>query len=225
MATPYDSAIKSEGILRYLLAQLAAEDAAQRSGLRSGIGALIGDYGAVPGGYQDTYGILSPEVRALAANNPFSTLKQLDRQRGQQRGNLKQQLAARGAIQSGEYALGENDIGYQYGLQNYNALRDLMSQIAQAEGGYASGARDRLTQQGQLYQDAVGRLREAGISPTPAVAGTDRGLGVYRDPNGALTYKAPPRRPRLAAIGRATRRVVRPKSYATMTPNGFGGGY
>jgi len=170
----YQRIIRGEGILGSDLANITAEDQAQRSGLRSHLGSLFGDYGAVPEGYADKLGVLTPEVRDLAGRNQFSTLKQLDRTRKTARGGLRARLAARGAMVSGENALGEGEIGYQHGLANYGALRDLMGQVGSAESGYADDVRKRFGDQTAAYTDAQGRLLESGFSP-PAAAGAAPG--------------------------------------------------
>ena len=165
---PYGNAITSEGILQYTLAQLAAQDAADRSRLGGYVGGLIGDYGAVPGGYQDKYGSVTPEVRALAEKNPYSFIKQNERQTKQATGNMMAQRAARGVVQSGGTAAQAGEIGYQSGLANYQALRGLLGDISGAESNYADAARGRFDQQAGAYGDTVGRLLEGGFSPVGA---------------------------------------------------------
>lgn len=177
---PYKTLLTSEGELQYDLARLRAQDAAQRAAMRNQIAALQADYNG--------------------EGNPYSTVAQLKRQRDSARGNLRAQLAARGAIQSGEYALGEGEIGYDYGLQNYNAARGLSQQIAQLQSQYANDAYGRLGESEGLYGDALDRLRGSGFtpqkvsSPRRSIYGKDYGLGYYRDNQGRLTYKAPRRR-------------------------------
>lgn len=194
----YQKIINGEGILSSDLAQLTGEDQAQRAGLRSTLGSLFGDYGAVPAGYQDSLGVLTPEVRDMAGRNQFSILNQLDRKRKQARGGLRARLAARGAMVSGENALGEGEIGYQHGLANYGALRDLMQQVGSAESGYANDVRDRFGRQATAYQDATGRLLDSGFRPPaasgriPGAAGGTAAVPVGQvDPRSGFTV-APP---------------------------------
>lgn len=167
MASPYGNAITSEGILQHLLAQLAAQDVAERSGMGAGIGALIGDYGAVPQGFQDKYGFVTPEIRQMAASNPFSFIKQSERARKRALGSMVANRAARGVVQSGGTALQAGDIEYDSGLKNYGALRDISSQIGSMYSDYAGNVRDRFNQQAEGLTDTVGRQLEAGFSPVP----------------------------------------------------------
>lgn len=171
MASTYGNAIGSEGILQSLLADLAAQDAADRSNLTGSIGRLVGDYGAVPAGYADRFGALTPQVRGLAESNPFSFMKQSQRNLKQRLGAMRANRAGRGVIRSGGTALQSGDINYNAGLEQYTALRSLLDSIGGLESGYADSARQRLGQMEGAYGDAVGRLLEAGFTPGAGAGG------------------------------------------------------
>jgi hypothetical protein len=173
---PYAGAIGSEGTLQSQLAQLSAQDIADRSGLTSSIGRAVGDYGAVPAGYQDAYGALSPEIRRIAESNPFSFLAQENRGVGQQIGAMKANRAARGVIQGGGTALATGNINYDSGLRKYTGLRNLLDTIGGAESTYANSVRSRYGDQAGAYGDAISRLLGAGFSPGGA-GGAPGGAG------------------------------------------------
>lgn len=167
MPSPYEAYIQQlmgEGIAASDLAQLGADDLAQRSRAKAAIAAIFGDLGIVPGGFKDPFGA-AEAGGALAARNPFSTMKQLARQREKARGNLYASRAARGVVMSGGTALGEEDIGYNSGLQQYQAIRDAMSQVGDISSQYADDQRGRLNQYPGIYEGAQDRLMEAGYFP------------------------------------------------------------
>jgi hypothetical protein len=138
------------------------------------IGGLIGDYGAVPQGFQDKYGLVTPEMREMSARNPFSFVKQNERKRKRSLGSMYGNRADRGVIQSGGTALQAGDIEYDSGLANYSALRDISSNIGSLYSGYADNVRGRFDQQSEGYGDAVNRLLDAGFSPQRPVVGPGR---------------------------------------------------
>lgn len=196
MASPYGNAITSEGILQHLLAQLAAQDAADRSRMGGAIGGLIGDYGAVPQGFQDKYGFVTPEIRQMAASNPFSFIAQSERGRKRALGSMKGNRADRGVIQSGGTALQAGDIEYNNGLQNYGALRELTGNIGSMYSDYADSVRGRFDQQAQGYTDAMGRQLEAGFSPVvkPSVTAAAKAAVARRRPKrpkAGVAYRSP----------------------------------
>lgn len=197
MASPYGNAITSEGILQHLLAQLAAQDAAERSRMGGAIGGLIGDYGAVPQGFQDKYGFVTPHIEQMAASNPFSFIAQSERGRKRALGSMKGNRVGRGVIQSGGTALQAGEIEYNNGLQNYGALRELTGNIGSMYQDYADSVRGRFDQQAQGYTDAMGRQLEAGFSPAavkPSVtAAAKAAVAARRRPKAGVPYRAPRR--------------------------------
>lgn len=165
--SPYEAYIQQlmgEGIAVSDLAQLKADDLAQRSRAKAAISALFGDLGVVPGGFKDPFGA-AEAGGALAARNPFSTMKQIARQREKARGSLYANRAARGVVMSGGTALGEDDIGFNTGLQQYQAIRDAMSQVGDISSQYADDQRQRLGQYPGIYEGAQDRLMQAGYFP------------------------------------------------------------
>lgn len=169
---PYSNVLDSEGILRWYLAQLTAQDAASKAEMDAAIAGLQGDYNG--------------------SGNPFSQVAQMQRALKERRGGMRANRAARGVIQSGGTALAEGDIGYNYGLQQYQAARALSQQIAGLQSQYAQGSRDRFGQIPGLYEDAIGRLQQAKFRPGPVRPPGPAPYGYYRDKLGRLTPKGKP---------------------------------
>lgn len=185
----YRKTLEGEGIAQSELAQLQAEDAAQRARLRAAIAAIFGDLGYVPGNYADPFGA-AQAGGALAKANPFSTLAQILRQREKTTGDMIANRAARGVVQSGGTGLAQQDIGYDTGLQQYQALRDALEKIGSLSSDYADQARDRFSKYPGIYEDAQGRLLDAGFYPNGSKVGSGRppaGGGAAGSPGGVPT--------------------------------------
>lgn len=166
-AGAYQDQIQNEGIYTAQAGQLQAEDFASAAQRRAQIRNLIAQYGGAPAGFTDKFGDIDAATLALAGKNPYSTIATLDRNQKQDTGSMVAQLAARGVVQSGENALKRQEIGYQRGRDEYDAINELMGSIGGLEGEYASGVRGRAGQQADYASQAMDRLVESGFRPTP----------------------------------------------------------
>lgn len=168
-AQTYQDLISGEPIGAYERGQLEAQNAAAAAQRAAAVKDAITRYGGLPPGFQDPYGDLAG-LGNIPQNNAYSTLSQLTREFTHQRGNLNADLAARGVLSSGEKTLGDQEIGYQEGMARQNALDQLLQQIGGIDTQYAQGAADRAQQLSQIYNDAMQRLIDAGISPQQAAS-------------------------------------------------------
>src|SRR5215471_703977 len=122
----------------YKAAQVAAQADEGNAMLqrRGDIRQALIQYGGPLTGWTDTYGDIDQTTRDLAAANQFSTLAGLARQNTQSNLQLRQSLAARGALQSGELGYGLDQLNTQYGQQRYDAGNALGQQLNQSVNAY-----------------------------------------------------------------------------------------
>jgi hypothetical protein len=158
--------------------------------------ALAIGYGGLPAGVTDPYGDLSPDIMAQAAGNDQSTIAQMQRSYDQQNAAMQNQLAARGALHSGDLVQGQQALDAQYQTDQYNAAQAFIAALSGQGGilpGYAqdvtnawSGQTDALTQaiqdQEALFPSGAGG-QTASLIPGSQ---TDYGQPVYQGPDGAL---------------------------------------
>lgn len=129
---------------------LAAQQAAEQAQLMQAIQNAIVRFGEIPEGY--THQALTPEVQALAQQNTDAGLSLVARLNQQnqlgQRGILND-LAARGALQSGEtgYQLGQLGLGYRQ--QQYDARQELLDYLNGVQSAFAQNQLGREYQLGQ----------------------------------------------------------------------------
>ena len=76
-------------------------------------------YGRLPAGFKDTYGDIDQATLDAAKNNQYSTLAQLQRNYQQSVEAFKRALAARGALQSGDYNHGSDQLATGYSQQPF----------------------------------------------------------------------------------------------------------
>jgi hypothetical protein len=145
------------------LGSLQGSSAATR---QAAIRALALQYGGLPSGMSDVYGDLTPGIEAQAAANPESTVGQLNLQNQAAQQQMLQQLAARGALHSGDLAYGAQDLAQQYAQartdaanafgQNYNAAVDAYTQgLGNYQAGYGSMLGGVETTQAGLHPDTA----------------------------------------------------------------------
>lgn len=144
----YGQTLQNEGIYQADSANLKAQDIADQARRDAAIKAL--------------------QFRYNDPNNPFSEVAQLDRARGFSRGNMAADRTARGVLASGGTKLAEQNIGYDYSKQMYDAQNSMNEQIGSLDQNYADASRGRFDQQQQYLSDAQARLIAAGISPSAA---------------------------------------------------------
>jgi len=168
-------------------ADQARTDAGTRR--RAAIQALALQYGGIPTGYADTYGDLSASDLALDAANPQSQLNRLKASYATQQQQLSTSLAARGALHSGDYVYGQDQLANQYATNLGDAATAFLGGIGQ--GGMAGAADDYLqaynaayADQGTQINDAINRLEQ--LYPT---TGTDTTATL--DPDWSTKYSTP----------------------------------
>lgn len=173
--------------LKNALSSAGISDAAH---LRGAIQQALIQFGAVPNLPTDvlqTTGLDTAGTQALADNNPFSTLKQLQQSYQDQTDSAKNQLAARGILSSGEtgYQLGR--LGQQQGQAQYNATNSLLGNIGSLNDQYVQG-RQAAAQQlatGAFTAEQNAAAANAGAPSGSGVTATwDPSTGLYKDPNG-----------------------------------------
>jgi len=121
-----------------------------------------GSEGAVPGGASSgfdlgAYGeVLTPEVLAQAASNPFSMRAQLQQQRVGAMRDLTNELAARGMVRSGAAQTGGNQIRNTYNQQSSQALQQLLGtlqgNLTQSAGAELQQRNDWLAKKAAIAQ-------------------------------------------------------------------------
>jgi len=171
----YDGMIKGEGIYGQQNANSSAAGIADLARAKAAASALIAQYGGLPGGISDPFGIIDAGAGAAGANNPYSTLAQIDRSSKSNQANLVAERAARGTLPSGGTKLGLEDIGYQTGLAKTNAAQQFLSQINEIISGYTDAERQRQMDQQGYITDAAGRLIDAGFAPGSGQSGQTGG--------------------------------------------------
>src|SRR5262252_10276309 len=168
-------------------ADTARTDAGTRR--RAAIQALALQYGGIPTGYTDEYGDFDPTELALDAANPQSQLNRLKASYETQQQQLSTSLAARGALHSGDYVYGQDQLANQYATNLGDAATAFLGGIGQ--GGMAGAADDYLqaynaayADQGTQINDAINRLEQ--LYPT---TGTDTTATL--DPDWSTKYSTP----------------------------------
>jgi hypothetical protein len=192
-APDYASIFANDPILKQLQANLAAQgisDAASRASARQQ--ALI-QFGEVPNfaqsatdlGLGDSFNTdINPSIAALANQNTAagtSTYANLNHAYQTQVRQIKQALAAKGLLSSGEtgYELGNAQHTYNQGL--YDDTNKLLSYLTGVQQSYNTAQQNA---QSQLYQgsnDAYNRAvaeAQAGTLPTPPPAAGSGGSGT-----------------------------------------------
>lgn len=139
--------------------------------------------GLSPAALKMLEGDINPNTAGLASKNEFSTEKELQRQEDQAMHALRNQLAARGAISSGENAYQTGNQEHAYEGAQQNALLQLLGAITGAQQTYAQNQRE---EQGQLTQGlAQAEAQNAGLPQYQGVSLTyNPGQGKYVGPSG-----------------------------------------
>lgn len=134
---------------------LAAQQAAEQAQLQQAIQNAIIRFGEAPEGY--THETLTPEILALAQQNTdagLSLVARLNQQRDLGQRGILNDLAARGALQSGEtgYQLGQLGLGYKQ--QQYDARQQLLDYLAGVQAAFAQNQTGREYQLGQGIRES-----------------------------------------------------------------------
>jgi len=214
--------------LRDSLSSAGISDAAH---LRGAIQQALIGFGAVPNLPTDVLqnsGLDTAGTQALADNNPFSTLKRLQQSYQDQQDATKNQLAARGALSSGEtgYQLGR--LGQNQAGQQYDATSGLLGNIGTLNDQYAAG-RQAAAQQlagGAMTAESNAASSGGGTNTATVTANWDPNSGLYLDGSGQyydqngnpVSFNAG------STVAGQTATQAAPDTYTPSTALGTGGG-
>lgn len=165
---------------------------------RAALRALVVQYGGLPTGL-DRYGDLDPGTLSLAEGNQNSDLARLDNEFGQNTEAFKRQLAARGALQSGDLGYGLDQINqqrsaaeYDQGNQFAEAFRRAIGDYSNAETGVYAGQPAAIAAAEQAIEG------NPSLQPAPNQSATldpdwqkKYGQPVYSTPDGSLYIMGP----------------------------------
>lgn len=163
---------------------------ARRAAIRS---ALI-RFGKLPAGFADQYGDVDQGTVEAAQANPFSTITQLARDYAQNTEHFKRSLAARGMLQSGDLAYGQDQLTNAYGQQQYGAANQFTGEVGSDVGAYTGvlgqNARDITSATGQaeqnVYSNPAYRPVEAMYADYDPASSTRFGQVVYKGSDGSF---------------------------------------
>lgn|GEM_PF-3409730 len=163
--------------------------------------ALAMTYGGLPKDFADTYGDLTPDILAQAAANPESQMAQMQRAYDAQNAIMQNQLAARGALHSGDLVQGQQTLDQQFQADQANAATAFLQAVSGDPvsgnlgifGRYGqdvtdawSGQTDALT---QAIQDQEALFPSGGGGQSASLIPDSQstyGQAVYQGPDGAL---------------------------------------
>lgn len=189
-ASDYASDIMNDPAFKMLQQSLSAAGISDAAHLRGAIQQALIGFGAVPDLPQDILqnsGLDTAGTADLAANNPFSTLKRLQQTYQDQQDAAKNQLAARGILNSGETGFQLGRIGQNQAGAQYDATNNLLGGIGSLNDQYVQGRQAAANQLAQGAFSAEGNAAAAGGSGGggPSVTATwDPATGTYIDPSG-----------------------------------------
>lgn len=150
--------------------------------------------GDMPDGFADQFGDIDEATRTAAAGNQNSILARLKTNYGQSREQFMRQLAARGALQSGDLNYGEDQLQRGFDQQQYDAGNQFLTDANSAYGDYLGV----INGNAQSLAGAIGQA-ESNVSANPAYrpvpathadydAGTSAQYGqpIYKGADGSL---------------------------------------
>lgn len=186
-ATDWAKLISEDPYFQHLQETLRAGGIANQSQFRAALKQLLEQFGSVPNLPADVLansGLDTNEVSQLAANNPFSVLKQLQKAYETKQVDAKNSLAARGILNSGETGYQLGNLGHAQAQSQYDATNALLGSIGGLNSTYVQQMQDAAN---QLASGALtAEQNVAAQNPTaPSVTATyDPGSGLYRSPDG-----------------------------------------
>lgn len=185
----YAADIYNNPAFKMLRDQLSSAGIADAAHLRGTIQQALIGFGAVPNLPTDVLqnsGLDTGETSALAAGNPFSTVKRLQQDYDDRQNLVKKQLAARGILDSGEtgYQLGR--LGQSQAQSQYDATSSLLGGISGLNDQYVAGRQAAASQlaQGAFSAQATAAQQNAGGGGGTVTATWNPATGTYVDPSG-----------------------------------------
>lgn len=138
---------------------IAAANAADAAGAKASINALAVGWGGDLANMVKS-GLIDQKTADAAKANQFSQMANLQHALDQGGGQLQNQLAARGILNSGALSSGNTQLQYQYQGQTQQGLQDLMSKVNEIRHQQASAAADRQGSLAGVYGDVASRLSQ-----------------------------------------------------------------
>jgi hypothetical protein len=178
----YMDILRNDPIYSQTLADLSAQGISDRSQADTLAQRALVQFGEVPSLEGLDARLAGPEfarisgvARPLAEANTASGMSIVARMEKLRKDNvraIKNALASRGALRSGEagYQLGEEQ--QRYSTAQYDSRQQLVDLLAGIEAGVAAGSRQRAGAQGQAAQTAFGNAVQSGYAPAPPAAAT-----------------------------------------------------
>jgi hypothetical protein len=189
------------------MAQIAASGSAAGREKTGAVRRAVTQFGEVPGGAP--VGDIDEATRLAAAQNPLSTVRQLNEARGHSRADLAAVLAGRGMLSSGALTGGEQRIQQGFERGRGTATQQLLDALAGYETSFAQAQRELALAEMEARESAAGRVmgtylpwwEELGGMPPPPGGRTDTapGWGGQPPPPPVQTpFLTPEQRRRLA---------------------------
>lgn len=192
----YQSILNNDPAFQAIKQSVSAQGIQNQAQLGAATNQALINYGAVPdfakigaqmglspAELQQLEGQINPATASLAANNQFSTEKQLQRQEDQAMLALRNNLGARGALSSGEDAYQTGNQNYSYDQAQQSALTSLLGALSGYEQTYTTNQ-----QTGQQQLDQALQQAEATDSGLPQYQGFqlhyNAHTGQYVGPSG-----------------------------------------
>jgi hypothetical protein len=180
--------ILNDPAYKQLRDSLSAAGIADASHLRGAIQQALIGFGAVPNlpaeVLQNT-GLDTAGTQALADNNPFSTLKRLQQTYQDSQDATKNQLAARGILNSGETGFQLGRLGQTNAQNTYDATSGLLGSIGSLNDQYAAGRQAAAQQLAQGAFSAESNAAASNAGAAPGITATwNPATGTYVDPAG-----------------------------------------
>lgn len=187
----YASQILSDPAFTQLRNSLSAQGIHDAASLRGAVQQALIQFGGVPNLSQEVLsntGLDTSGTAALAANNPFSTLKRLQQSYQDQQDSAKNALAARGILSSGETGFQLGRLGQQQAGAQYDATNSLLGGIGSLNDQYVAGqqAAAQALSQGALTAENTAAASGQSAAGGGVTATWDPSTGLYKDPSGAF---------------------------------------
>jgi len=146
---------------------------------KAALRAIAMQYGGLAPGIRDVYGDLDQQTLDTAAANPLSDLARLRKSGADNTEQYKRQLAARGALQSGDLGYGLDQINYNQNASEYDLGQQYGNAAQGAVNDYAGILQGLNSEQLAAIQDAAARIIAAnpdgigGATPPGTTTTTD----------------------------------------------------
>lgn len=185
----YSALLTADPQYQSLRASTQAQVAQAASRRAAALRGLLMQYGGTVG--NDTYGDFRDLDKELAAENPFSALKQLGS--GYEAGvrGMRRSLGARGALRSGELGHSQGQLDADRAQAEYDTAQQFLQAMSEAIGAYQGEESQFYGRESELLQDISGRIALAnpvqkGKAKYDAALTKRYGQLVYRDAEGNL---------------------------------------